>query len=194
MGRFGAGRARHRAPSPVGHSRWFNLLWLLPIGFVHPDHRGRRRQGSAGHDLGAALHRQLPGHRRVSRRRTPSGTADLGRGTTLLQPVPADLHHPLRNSDPQRSPAAVLDPAQHPGPRLVPHPETGSRRPAVDGEEGLHQPARPGRAARHPAFDRAGPLVAPGRGHPVAAQRRGVLRAAVHHRAVAARGARPAGR
>ena len=27
----------------VGRSRWFNLLWLLPIGFVAPDRRGGGR-------------------------------------------------------------------------------------------------------------------------------------------------------
>ena len=31
----------------IGRSRWFNLLWLLPIGFLFVDHLGRRRQGSA---------------------------------------------------------------------------------------------------------------------------------------------------
>ena len=51
-------------------------------------------------------------------------------------------------ADPQRPSSAVLDPAQHPGQGLVPHPEAGSGRSAVDGEAGLHQPARPGRAAR----------------------------------------------
>ena len=61
------------------------------------------------------LHRPQSRHRRVSRRRTPSGAADLGRGSALLQPVPADLHHPFGTADPQRSSAAVLDPAQHPG-------------------------------------------------------------------------------
>ncbi|MEJ7743793.1 MAG: molybdopterin-dependent oxidoreductase [Nocardioidaceae bacterium] len=45
-------------------------------------------------------------------------------------------------ADPQRPPSAVLDPAQHSGQGLVPHPEAGAHRPAVDGEEGLHQPAR----------------------------------------------------
>src|SRR5450759_5423280 len=59
----------------------------------------------------------------------------------------------------------------------------------MDGETGLHQPAGTDRSAGAAALHRAGPLVAPGRGHPVAAQRPGVLRAAVRYRAVAAAGA-----
>ena len=31
----------------VGRDRWFNLLWLLPIGFVVLISRGRRGQGLA---------------------------------------------------------------------------------------------------------------------------------------------------
>ena len=31
----------------VGSRRWFNLLWLLPIGFVAAHQCGRRRQGLA---------------------------------------------------------------------------------------------------------------------------------------------------
>jgi methionine sulfoxide reductase catalytic subunit len=34
VGRLGAAGARDRPRIRVGHSRWFNLLWLLPIGFV----------------------------------------------------------------------------------------------------------------------------------------------------------------
>src|SRR5664280_659197 len=59
----------------------------------------------------------------------------------------------------------------------------------MDGETRLHQPAGTDRSAGAAALHRAGPLVAPGRGHPVAAQRPGVLRAAVRDRAVAAAGA-----
>jgi methionine sulfoxide reductase catalytic subunit len=69
---------------------------------------------------------------------------------------------------------------------LVPVPEAGPGRPAaVDGQAGPGQPARPGRPAGAAAFDRAGPLVAPGHRRAVAGQRRDLLRAAVRHRAVA---------
>src|SRR5665213_1848327 len=30
----------------VGRDKWFNLLWLLPIGFLAADHPGGDRQGA----------------------------------------------------------------------------------------------------------------------------------------------------
>ena len=172
-----AGPARYHKPTGIAPRRAGRPEQVVQPAVVAADRirgldrRGRRRQGSAGHDRRCSS--SSPTTRAPSRRpgTVASGAADLGRRAALLQPVPADLHHPVRAADPQRPSAAVLDPAQHPGQGLVPHPEAGSGRPAVDGEEGLHQPARPGRAAGHPALDRAGPLVAPGREHPVAAQR-----------------------
>ena len=154
-----------------------------------PDRRGRRRQGPAGHDLGAALHRQLPGHRRLRQRHRPSGTADLGGGTALLQPVPADLHHPFRNSDPQpiirgctgrgTAPRAATGSASRN--RFPPIPLWTAKKDSISlpGQVGLPGIRHSIGLARwwHLGVDTA-----------VAAQRRGVLRAAVHHRAVAARG------
>ena len=173
----------------VGHSRWFNLLWLLPIGFVIlivavAAGKGLRDMTSVQHFIGS-----YPG---------TVVSADAVRHPGL--PVWVGVQHffnlfllifIIRSGIQILSDHPRLYWTRHstPGRDWFRIPETGSRRPLVDGEEGLHQPARPGRLAGHPAFDRVGPLVASGRGYPVAAQRRGVLRAAVHHRAVAARGA-----
>ena len=112
------------------------------------DRRGRRRRRACATCRRCSS--SSPATRAPSRRRrrARSGLAGLGRGAALLQPVPDDLHHPLRAADPRRPSAAVLDPALHPGQGLVPDPEAGAGRPAVDGEAGLDQPARPGRAAR----------------------------------------------
>ena len=85
----------------IGRSRWFNLLWLLPIGFVVLDRRRGGREGSAQHAVGGAVHRPLPRHHRDGQRQGGSWAADLGRSPALLQPVPVDLHHPVRSADPQ---------------------------------------------------------------------------------------------
>ena len=165
----------------VGRSRWFNLLWLLPIGFVLLIVAVAAAKGLRNIRSVAAVHRPTSRHSRARRATAQTaGVAGLGRRAALLQPVPVDLHHPIGSADPHRPPAAVLDTSQHPGQGLVPHPEAGTGRPAVDREAGFDQPARPGRPAGAPALDRAGPMVAPGRRHPVAAERARVLRPAVH--------------
>ena len=67
-------RASRRVCASVA-SRWFNLLWLLPIGFVVSDRRGGGREGAAQHAVGGALHRPLPRHHRVGRRASEPGSA-----------------------------------------------------------------------------------------------------------------------
>jgi hypothetical protein len=104
----------------------------------------------------------------------------------LRQPVPADLHHPVRGPDHDRPPPPVLDPAQHPRPGLVPVPTRSPRRPAVDSETGLGLVTRTSRVTRAAALHRAGPLVAPGHRHPVAIQRCHLLHHDLHHRPLAA--------
>ena len=54
----------------VGRSRWFNLLWLLPIGFVVLIVAVAVAKGLRELTVGAGLHRPVSRHRRVSRRRT----------------------------------------------------------------------------------------------------------------------------
>ena len=127
----GPGRCRRRtgiAPRVrVGRSKWFNLLWLLPIGFVvlivavavaqGPAQDARRSSGSSPATRAPVLGPRQGGHR------VPGWV----RCAALLQPVLDDLHHPVRGADPERPSAAVLDPAQHAGQGLVPGPEAGAR-------------------------------------------------------------------
>ena len=109
--------------------------------------RGRGRQGPARRAGGAALHRALPGDDRPSHPDATTGFPGLGALAALPQPVLPRLHHPRRRADPVRPSAAVLDAALDARPGLVPDPEAGARRPAVDGQAGLHQPPGPGRPA-----------------------------------------------
>ena len=164
--------------------KWFNLLWLLPIGFLFLIVAVAAAKGLRGMP---SVQRFIGGTRGRSRRRAPThgGLAGLGRRAALLQSVLDDLHHPLRDADPERPSSPVLDAAQHPGQGLVPRPEAGTGRSALDRQAGLDQPARPGRSAGDPPLDRPGPLVAPRHRRAVAAERAGLLRAAVRDRAVA---------
>ena len=168
-----------------GRNRWFNLLWLLPIGFVGLIVAVAAAKGLRNVPSVERFIVRYPGHHRDDRCEGESRAADLGRRPALLQPVPADLHHPLRAADPQRPSSAVLDAAQHSGQGLVPRSEAGARRSVVDREAGLDQPAGTGRSARNPALHRSGPLVAPRGRLALAAQRPRVLRPVVRHRPVA---------
>ena len=173
----------------IGRDGWFNLLWLLPIGFAvaiapSPPPRACARCRSSSASSRATRARPSP----------PPTDGDAGfpwwiNAPALLQPVPDDVHHPLRHPDPVRPPAPVLDPPQHPGQGVVPRPETGPRRSALDGQAGLDQPPRARGTARHPPFHRARPLVAPRRRHALPGQWSRLLRPAVRHVAVAS--ARP---
>ena len=144
----------------VGRSRWFNLLWLLPIGFVLLMVAVAVAKGLRGD---AAIQRfiaPVPGHLIGRRARGDDRVSRPGSVAALLQPVLHDLHHPRRHPDPVRSPPAVLDPAFDPGPGLVSDPKAGPGGPAVDGQAGFDQPSGPGRAARPSPLDRPGALVA----------------------------------
>ncbi len=167
----------------VGRSRWFNLLWLLPIGFVAADRRGGGREGPARRAVGPAVHRPVPRHARLG----PDPGDDRVSRPGLRWQHFFNLFFMIfiirvRGPDPVRPSAPVLDPALHPGQGLVPDPETGAGRSAVDGQAGLDQPARAGRPARASPLDRPGPLVASRRRRAVAAQRRDLLRPAVRDR------------
>jgi hypothetical protein len=85
----------------VARDRWFNLLWLLPIGFVClivavAVAKGLRNTSPVEHFI-ARYHRNY----RDGQRQGPRRAADLGRSATFLQPVLVDLHHPVRVADPQ---------------------------------------------------------------------------------------------
>ena len=185
MGGLGARRARDRA----ARARREGPLVQPAVAPADRVRRAARRcrhgEGTAGHERCAAVHRRLPRHDHDRAGPGAPGPAPVGGGPAPVQPAAAGVHHAVRAADPVRPPTAVLDPAQHPRPGLVPGPEARPDRPAVDRQAGQHQPARQRRAPGFAALDRAGPLVASGQRHAVAAQRAGVLRPAVQHRPVA---------
>ena len=123
-----------------------------------PDRRGREAK-VCGTCLDAGIHPSNPGT-------VMSGVAAairgcrVDRGAPLFQPVHDDLHHPPGS----RSSVIILgstSAAQSPGPRLVPGPDR--YRPMSCGRPKWTPSVCPAsRAARHPAFDRAGPVVALG--------------------------------
>ena len=106
------------------------------------DRRGGGGEGPARHAGGRAVHRPLPGHIEPADASAARGLAGLGGRAALLQPVPADLHHPVRGADPQpTTPGCTGRGTARPGKDWFRDPEAGARRSAVDGEAGLHQPA-----------------------------------------------------
>ena len=141
----------------IGRSRWFNLLWLLPIGFVVLIVAVAAAKGLRNMPSVERFIVRYPGTIESASAQGEPGSADLGRRAALLQPVPVDLHHPVRSADPQRPPSAVLDEAQHARQGLVPHPEAGSGRAVVDREAGLHQPAADRSACRGSGTPSASP-------------------------------------
>ena len=83
----------------VGRGRWFNLLWLLPIGFVLLLVAVAVAKGLRDDAVGAALHPPLP--RDACSRPHPDQTTGfpaLGALAALLQPVLHDLHRPRPGS------------------------------------------------------------------------------------------------
>ena len=124
----------------VGRSRWFNLLWLLPIGLVLLLVAVAAAKGLRGDPAVQRFIRRYPGTLYSPRAKAATGFPawlrwqhffNLFFMLFIIRAGPAD---PLRPSP------AVLDPALHPGPGLVPGPETGAGGPAVDGQAGLDQP------------------------------------------------------
>ena len=109
----------------IGNSKWFNLLWLIPIGFVLLITAIAVAKGIRELPAVRDFMQQYPGTSELPRER-PGRLPGLARLAALPQRVPADLHHPLRLADPHRPPAAVLDPAQHPGQGLVPGAAAGA--------------------------------------------------------------------
>ena len=85
----------------VGRSRWFNLLWLLPIGFVVLIVAVAVAQGLRTIPSVERFIARYPGTVESAYARSEPGLSRLGRRAALLQPVPVDLHHPVRNADPQ---------------------------------------------------------------------------------------------
>ena len=121
----------------MGHSRWFNLLWLLPIGFVVlivavAAGKGLRDMTSVQHFI-ASYPGTVASTNAIAHPGLPIwvGVQHFFNLFLLIFIIRSGIQ--ILSDHPR----LYLDPAQHPGPRLVPHPETGSRRPLVDGEEGL---------------------------------------------------------
>ena len=171
----------------IGRDKWFNLLWLIPIGLLllvagWPSPRAcancRRCRTSCS---------SIPEH--PSSPRCTGRLPRLGGLAALLQRVPDDLHHPVGDHDHGRPSTALLDQALHARQGLVPDAEAGARATRCTPRSKTRSPCRTGRAARAAPFHRAGPLVAPRRRHAVAAQRDRLLRPDLRHRAVAATGA-----
>jgi hypothetical protein len=109
----------------IGNSKWFNLLWLLPIGFVLVITAVAVAKGLRGVPTVAEFIRQYPG------RVVPPGAE--GRAgfpvwigwqhffnMLLLIPIILRVSHPCRSSP------AVLDPALNPGQGMVPDAKTGA--------------------------------------------------------------------
>jgi hypothetical protein len=114
----------------VGRSKWFNLLWLLAIGFALL---------LAGVVVAQAL-RELPSVQAFIEKYPgnippPNGQQGIpawANLAALLQPVHDDLHHPVGNPDPHRPSPVVLDPPLHARKGLVSLPEGGAARSALD--------------------------------------------------------------
>ena len=109
-------------------SRWFNLLWLLPIGFVLLIVAVAVGEGTAQHALGAAS--SSPATRGPLRRRSPRTPAALPIWVGVQHFFNLFLLIFIIRSGLQilsRPSAAVLDPAQHAGQGLVPDAEAGAR-------------------------------------------------------------------
>ena len=144
----------------VGRSRWFNLLWLLPIGFVVLISAVAVAQGLRKIPSVEQFIARYPGTIMSADAHANAGFPALGRGAALLQLVPDDLHHPVRNTDPRGPSAAVLDSALYTGQGVVPLPKGGAGRGVVDREAGLGQLARTDRSSGPSALHRLGALVA----------------------------------
>ena len=84
----------------IGRSRWFNLLWLLPIGFVGLIVAVATAKGLRNMPSVERFVVRYPGTIETGRE-GESWFPDLGRHPALLQPVPVDLHHQVRSADPQ---------------------------------------------------------------------------------------------
>ena len=85
----------------VGRNRWFNLLWLLPIGFVVLISAVAVAQGLRTIPSVEDFIARYPGTIVSAEAHENPGFPALGRGATLLQPVPDDLHPPVWITDPQ---------------------------------------------------------------------------------------------
>ena len=155
-------------------------------------HRRGHSSGVAGAAGGSGIPRAISRRPavRAGRHRRLSGVAA---GAALPEPSLHGVHHPLRYSGSRRPSAPVLETRLHARHRVVSLSEGRSQGADLDRQGRLGDPAGLAGHSRHPAFHRAGPLVAflvrPAVDH----QRRRRLRAAVLDRPVAEAGARHMG-
>jgi hypothetical protein len=168
----------------IGRSRWFNLLWLLPISFLLLIILIAVAKGLRDDAFMQRFIRRYPG---TAQETPPAGTTGF--------PAWVDLQHFLNlflmifiiRAGVQTFDHPRLYWTRHstPGRDWFRDPEAGPCGPVVDGQAGLDQPAGPSGPAGASPLHRAGPLVAPQRRRAMAAQRRRVLHPAVRHRPLA---------
>jgi methionine sulfoxide reductase catalytic subunit len=170
----------------IGSSRWFNLLWLLPIGFVLLIVAVAGAQGLRHVPAVAGFIARYPGTAVPTSARAHPG---LPVGVAVTHFLNLLLMVFIIRSGIQilaDHPRLYWTRHSTPGQGLVPVPTAGSRGPAVDRQAGLGHLAQASRPAWPPPLDWAGTLVAPRHGHAVARQRHCVLHAAIRDGAVAA--------
>ena len=144
----------------VGRGMWFNLLWLLPIGLVLLLVAVAVAKGLRGDPAIQRFIARYPGTLYSARARAATGFPAWLRWQHffnlffMLFMIRAGVQ--ILSDHPR----LYWTPALHPGPGLVPDPETGAGRSVVDCQAGLDQPPGAGRPARAPPLHRAGPLVA----------------------------------
>ena len=81
----------------VWRSQWFNLLWLLPLGFVGLISAVAIAQGLRKVPSVEQFIARYPG---TVMSADAHALSRLGRAAAFLQLVPDDLHRPVRHSDP----------------------------------------------------------------------------------------------
>jgi sulfoxide reductase catalytic subunit YedY len=88
----------------IGRNKWFNLLWLLPFGFLLLI--SAIAIAKVLRDQAPGLH-QEPRNDGAAAPRCDSGLPRVGSLAALLQPDPDELHHPFRDPDPLGLPSEL---------------------------------------------------------------------------------------
>ena len=179
----------------IGQSRWFNLLWLLPIGFVVliiaiAAAKGLRDMTSVQDFIARNPGTVAP----ASAVRHPGlpiwvGVQHFFNLFLMMFIIRSGIQILVRSS------AALLQ-SQQPRPARTSGSgcQAGAGRPAVDGQGRFGCATRSAGVAGDSPFHRTGSVVASWRRRLVAAQRRGLLRAVVRYRAMASHRADQLGR
>jgi len=99
VGRLGAAGGRRRTPGAGRAPQVVQPALVTPDRSGRLDCLGGRRQGLAKYDVRAAVHRDISRHGCAARCGASARPAHLGGSPALFQPVPFDLHHPVRHPD-----------------------------------------------------------------------------------------------